>query len=119
MPHWCVSCSSCSRTGTCALGLLAAYLYASNGIFYDLVSFAFYYYWDIPLTFVVLGALLLAYRRPTEATRWLTLAALALGVRRVAARLLVAAVALPVAASRPSVAALRRKLLDPGHRCSP
>ena len=31
------------------LGLLAAYLYASNGIFYDLVSFAFYYYWDIPL----------------------------------------------------------------------
>src|SRR6185369_1076546 len=41
-----------------ALGLLAAYLYASNGIFYDLVSFAYYYYWDIPLTFIVLGAML-------------------------------------------------------------
>jgi hypothetical protein len=61
------------------LGFLAAYLYASNGVFYDLVSFAFYYYWDIPLTFVVLGSLLLAYRRPTEATLWLTVGALALG----------------------------------------
>src|SRR5205085_11556932 len=40
-----------------ALGLLAGYLYASNGIFYDLVSFAYYYYWDIPLTFLVLGSL--------------------------------------------------------------
>ena len=38
------------------LGLLAAYLYTSNGVFYDLVSFAYYYYWDIPLTFVVLGS---------------------------------------------------------------
>ena len=49
-------------------------LYASDGIFYDLVSFAFYYYWDIPLTFLVLGALLLACRRPAEATAWLALA---------------------------------------------
>ncbi len=62
-----------------ALGLLAAYLYASDGIFFDLVSFAFYYYWDIPLTFVVLGALLLAYRRPSEATAWLALGGVALG----------------------------------------
>jgi hypothetical protein len=62
-----------------ALGLLAAYLYASDGIFYDLVSFAFYYYWDIPLTLLVLGAMLLAYRRETEATAWLSLAAAALG----------------------------------------
>lgn len=62
-----------------ALGLLAAYLYASNGIFYDLVSFAYYYYWDIPLTFVLLGAMLLAYRRPPEATAWLALAGVALG----------------------------------------
>ena len=61
------------------LGLLAAYLYASDGIFYDLVSFAFYYYWDIPVTFVVLGALLLAYRRPAETTAWLALAGVALG----------------------------------------
>jgi hypothetical protein len=62
-----------------ALGFLAAYLYASNGIFYDLVSFAYYYYWDIPLTFVVLGSMLLAYQRPSEATAWLALAAVALG----------------------------------------
>ena len=61
------------------LGLLAAYLYASDGIFYDLVSFAFYYYWDIPLTFIVLGAMLLAYRRPSEARAWLALAGVALG----------------------------------------
>jgi hypothetical protein len=62
-----------------ALGLVAAYLYASDGIFYDLVSFAFYYYWDIPLTFVVLGALLLACRRPAGATGWLALGGVALG----------------------------------------
>lgn len=62
-----------------SLGLLASYLYVSNGVFYDLVSFAYYYYWDIPLAFVVLGSLLLAYRRQEEATAWLTLAALALG----------------------------------------
>jgi hypothetical protein len=62
-----------------ALGLLAAYLYASDGIFYDLVSFAYYYYWDIPLTFIVLGALLLAYRRPSQATAWLALGGVALG----------------------------------------
>jgi hypothetical protein len=62
-----------------ALGLLAAYLYASDGIFYDLVSFAFYYYWDIPLAILVLGAMLLAYRREAEATAWLSLAAAALG----------------------------------------
>ena len=61
------------------LGFLAAYLYSSNGPFYDLVSFAYYYFWDIPLTFVVLGSLLLAYRRSTETTLWLTLAGLALG----------------------------------------
>ena len=61
------------------LGLLAAFLYASNGVFYNLVSFPYYYYWDIPLTFVVLGALLLAHRRPAETTLWLTVGALALG----------------------------------------
>jgi hypothetical protein len=61
------------------LGLLASYLYASNGVFYDLVSFAYYYYWDVPLTFVVLGSLLLAYRREDQAVWWLTLAAAALG----------------------------------------
>jgi hypothetical protein len=63
-----------------ALGLLASYLYASDGIFLNLVSFAFYYYWDIPLTFLVLGCLLLAYRRPNEAVGWLALAGAALGL---------------------------------------
>jgi hypothetical protein len=61
------------------LGLIAGYLYASNGVFYDLVSFAYYYYWDIPLTFFVLGALMLAYRRKAEATSWLSAAGLVLG----------------------------------------
>jgi hypothetical protein len=62
-----------------ALGILAAYLYASNQVFFDLVSIPYYYYWDVPLTWVVLGALLLAHRRSAEASRWLTLAAVALG----------------------------------------
>lgn len=62
------------------LGLLAAYLYASNVPFYDLVSFAFYYYWDIPISFIVLGSLILAHQRAREATLWLTLAALTLAV---------------------------------------
>lgn len=48
------------------LGLLTAYLYVSNGPFYNLVSFPYYYYWDIPIAFIVLGALLLACRRPAE-----------------------------------------------------
>jgi hypothetical protein len=61
------------------LGLLAAYLYSANGPFYDLMSFAYYYYWDIPLTFFVLGSLILVHHRPTEATLWLTLTGLALG----------------------------------------
>jgi len=62
-----------------ALGLLAPYLYASNGVFVNLVSFAYYYYWDIPLTFIVLGSLLLAYRRPDRAALWLVLTGAALG----------------------------------------
>ena len=62
-----------------ALGLLAAYLYSSNAPFYDLMSFAYYYYWDIPLAFIVLGGLLLALRRPAQATWWLTLTGLGLG----------------------------------------
>jgi hypothetical protein len=61
------------------LGLVAAYLYVVNGVFYNLVSFAFYYYWDIPLTFVVLGALLLGYQRPHQAGAWLTLGGAVLG----------------------------------------
>jgi hypothetical protein len=63
-----------------ALGLLASYLYASDGVFLNLVSFAYYYYWDIPFTFVILGSLLLAYRRPEQAGFWLALTGAALGV---------------------------------------
>ena len=62
------------------LGLLATYLYASNGPFADLVSIAYYYYWDVPLTFLLIGSLFAAYRHPARATHWLTLGALALGV---------------------------------------
>jgi hypothetical protein len=61
------------------IGLIAAYLYSSNGPFYDLVSVAYYYYWDVPLVFFVLGSLILAHHRSEEATLWLTLAAVALG----------------------------------------
>ena len=60
------------------LGLLAV-LYASDGIFYDLVSFAFYYYWDIPVTFIVLGRCCWPRRRPAQATAWLALAGVTLG----------------------------------------
>ena len=61
------------------LGLLASFLYVTNFVFAMLVSVAYYYYWDIPLTFVVLGALVLAFRRPVEARGWLAFAAAALG----------------------------------------
>ena len=61
------------------LGLLAAYLYATNQPFHNLVSVPFYYYWDIPITFIVLGALLLSYRQPVHAALWLTVGSVALG----------------------------------------
>ena len=62
------------------LGFLAAYLYTSNYVFQSLLSFPFYYYWDIPFTFVVLGALLLAFRQPRDARLWLTIVSVVLGV---------------------------------------
>ena len=37
------------------VGLLAAFLYVSNAPFDDLVSIPYYYYWDIPIAFLVLG----------------------------------------------------------------
>jgi hypothetical protein len=59
-----------------AAGLLAAFLYVGNKVFGQLVSVPFYYYWDVPITFAVLGMLAFAWRRPTEARAWL----IALGV---------------------------------------
>jgi hypothetical protein len=61
------------------LGVAAAFLYVANKVFVELVSFAYYYYWDVPITFVVLGMLLLAYRRPTQARGWLAIAGAVLG----------------------------------------
>jgi hypothetical protein len=61
------------------LGLLAAFLYASQYAFSALASFAYYYYWDVPLTFVVLGSIMLALHRPASARFWLTMAGLVLG----------------------------------------
>jgi hypothetical protein len=55
------------------IGLLAAYLYASNSVFAVLVTFPYYYYWDIPLSFVVLGSLMLAHRQPQRARAYLAL----------------------------------------------
>ena len=62
-----------------ALGILAAYLYTTNSVPYDLMAIPYYYYWDIPLAVVVLGSTLVATRRADEAARWLSLAAFALG----------------------------------------
>jgi hypothetical protein len=62
------------------LGAVAAYLYISNYVFQGLVSFPFYYYWDIPLTFVVLGALSMAWRENRDAPAWLLIAGLCLGM---------------------------------------
>ena len=61
------------------MGVLAALLYSTNAVFAVLASLAYYYYWDIPLTVFVLGALLFAWQRPQEARSWLTAAAFALG----------------------------------------
>jgi hypothetical protein len=60
-------------------GVLASLLYVTNAVFAVLVSFAYYYYWDIPLTFVILGSLLLATRYPANARQWLVVAAVTLG----------------------------------------
>jgi hypothetical protein len=65
--------------GSLWLGLVAAFLFASQYAFSVLASFAYYYYWDVPITFVALGSIMLALHRPASATRWLTIAALTLG----------------------------------------
>jgi hypothetical protein len=60
-------------------GLMASLLYVTNAVFRELVSVAFYYYWDVPMTLAILGALSLAVRRPGESRDWLTIAAMGLG----------------------------------------
>ena len=61
------------------LGLAAALLYTGNKVFIQLVSVPFYYYWDVPIAFAVLGALLLSLERPRVAGRVLAMAGLLLG----------------------------------------
>jgi hypothetical protein len=80
------------------LGLLTAYLYVSNGPFYNLVSFPYYYYWDIPIAFIVLDALLLALPAPRRGARVVDPRRACTRLRRLAARILVADCLLPVRA---------------------
>jgi hypothetical protein len=61
------------------LGVAAALLYVENRVLRELGSFAFYYYWDVPLTFACLGFLLVAAVRPHQARGWLGLAGACLG----------------------------------------
>ncbi len=61
------------------LGLAGAFLYVGNKVFLEQVSVTYYYFWDVPFTFIVLGALALAYRRPEQARRWLALGGAVLG----------------------------------------
>ena len=44
-------------------------LYTGNKVFSRLVSIPYYYYWDVPLAFAVLGALLVSSARPRVARR--------------------------------------------------
>jgi hypothetical protein len=62
-----------------ALGALAVLLYAGNKVFCWLVSFAYYYYWDVPFTFAVFGLVLLCHRRATQSTLYLGIAGFVLG----------------------------------------
>src|SRR5262249_18574224 len=57
----------------------AAFLYALNAVFAALAAIAYYYYWDVPLTFAVFGCLAHAYARRDNARVWLTGLALCLG----------------------------------------
>ena len=62
------------------LGLLAGLLYSVNAACCSLATIPFYYYWDVPLAFVVIGAVLSAYRDAVHARSWLLVAASALGI---------------------------------------
>jgi hypothetical protein len=61
------------------LGALAALFYAGNKVFCELVSFAYYYYWDVVLSLAVLALLLLIRRRVAPSSVLLGVAGLVLG----------------------------------------
>jgi hypothetical protein len=61
------------------VGLLASGVYSCNQVFARLTALVFYYFWDIPVAFVVLGSVVLAALRPRQARAWMTLAGLTLG----------------------------------------
>jgi hypothetical protein len=94
------------------LGLAATSLYVANGEFQELVSFAFYYFWDVPIAFVVTASMAWAWRRQNDAGVALSLAAatLAIGVWLRASWWPLALVALVVAVSSHP---LRRRLWVP------
>ena len=62
------------------LGILAGMLYSVNAAFCALATLPYYYYWDVPLTFIVIGAVLRSYRDEACARRWWIGAAVALGI---------------------------------------
>ena len=62
------------------LGVLAGLLYSVNAAFGFLATIPYYYYWDVPLAFLVVGAVLSAHRDALHARAWLVVAAVAMGI---------------------------------------
>lgn len=61
------------------VGLLASASFVTNRVFLELVSFAYYYYWDATLAFLLFATLLLAARHPRHAGAWTVLGGAVLG----------------------------------------
>jgi hypothetical protein len=62
-----------------ATGAAAALLYSANAVFTTLVSIAYYSYWDIPLTFIVTGAVAIALKGPQRSAVAVFVLGVALG----------------------------------------